>query len=171
MQISFSDILNNLQSYASGAETSTKVFFEKLRKKKPKNLDRLIQNFHIEVFNEVDCLECANCCKSLGPRLTEKDIERLSKTLKLKPSQVVDQYLKIDEDNDYVFKSMPCPFLDAQNYCLAYESRPKACKEYPHTDQNKFIKVLKPTLKNTYTCPAAFQIVEKLKKIEKEIFR
>ncbi len=29
----------------------------------------------------------------------------------------------------------PCPFLGDDNYCSVYEARPKACREYPHTDR------------------------------------
>jgi uncharacterized protein len=138
-------------------------FLTKLKKKKPKNLDLLIHGLHEEVFEEIDCLQCANCCKSLGPRILEKDIERMSKPLKKKPADVISSYLRIDEDGDYVFKSMPCPFLLADNYCMIYEHRPKACREYPHTDRRKFHQILDLTFKNTTVCPAVVEIVERVK--------
>lgn len=46
-------------------------------------------------------------------------------------------YLRVDEDNDKVFKSMPCPFLGEDNLCSIYDIRPKACREFPHTDRKK----------------------------------
>lgn len=157
------DILSRIQDLASNADASTKVLFAKLKKKKPKNLDEIIHNFHHEIWEDIDCLSCANCCKRLGPRLTNLDIERISKSLKMKTNELIDQYLKIDEDGDYVFKSMPCPFLLPDNYCLVYEARPKACREYPHTDRKKMIQILNETRKNTFTCPAVYLLVEKLK--------
>lgn len=30
---------------------------------------------------------------------------------------------------------MPCPLLGRDNYCAVYADRPKACREYPHTDR------------------------------------
>jgi len=141
----------------------TKLFFARLKKKKPKNLDNIVHRLHDEVFQEINCLDCANCCKSISPTLYEKDIERLARHLKIKPSQLVDEYLQIDEENDYVFRNQPCPFLLPDNYCIVYESRPKACREYPHTNGKRFYQILDLTLKNTEVCPAAFILVEKLK--------
>jgi hypothetical protein len=50
------------------------------------------------------------------------------------------------------------------NTCLIYDVRPKACSEYPHTNRRKFIQLADLTIKNTEVCPAAFEIVEDLKK-------
>jgi Fe-S-cluster containining protein len=123
-----------------------------------------VHNLHNKVFEHTNCLECANCCKTLGPRITDKDIKRLSKHLKLSEQKFINQYLIIDEDNDYVFATMPCPFLMPDNYCMVYEYRPKACREYPHTDSRKFYKLLNITRKNASTCPAVYEIIEGLKK-------
>jgi len=155
--------LEELRDRALKIAPETKTFFAKLKRKKPKNLDDIVHQLHYEVFEEIDCLDCANCCKSISPTLYEKDIERMAKHLKMKPSQLVDEYLKIDEDKDYVFRKQPCPFLLPDNYCIVYESRPKACREYPHTDRKRFYQILDLTLKNTEVCPAAFDVVEKMK--------
>lgn len=119
---------------------------------------------HEEVFDKIDCLTCANCCKTTGPLFTQKDIERLSNLFRIKPSQFIEKYLRIDEDNDYVLQSVPCPFLGADNYCSVYEHRPKACREYPHTDRKKFYQINHLTLKNTLICPAAYEVVERMMK-------
>ena len=42
-------------------------FLAQLKKKAPKNLDKIVQQVHNEVFQEIDCVQCANCCKTLGP--------------------------------------------------------------------------------------------------------
>ena len=59
--------------------------------------------------------------------------------------------------------SVPCTFLDQDNKCFIYEVRPKACREFPHTDRKKFQQISNLTLKNVAICPAAFNIVEKMK--------
>ena len=156
--------IEKIKRRARKVESETKTFFTRLKKQKPKDLDFVMADLHDEVFDEVDCLDCANCCRSLGPRITDKDIVRIAKSLRIKGADVVEQYLRIDEDGDYVFKSMPCPFLAADNYCLIYDVRPKACREYPHTDRKKFHQLFNLTLKNTYTCPAVYEVVELLKK-------
>lgn len=80
----------------------------------------------------------------------------------MKPSVFIDTYLRIDEDNDYVLQSVPCPFLGGDNYCSIYDVRPKACAEFPHTDRKKFQQISNLTLKNVEICPAAYKIVEKM---------
>ncbi|WP_028980625.1 YkgJ family cysteine cluster protein [Sporocytophaga myxococcoides] len=145
------------------AEMINKKFFDKLKKISPDQLDKIVHPVHKDVFEEVDCLACANCCKTTSPIFYQADIERVARKLRVKPSEFIDQYLHLDEDNDYVLNSSPCPFLDGENYCLVYESRPTACREYPHTNRKRFRQILSLTLKNTQVCPAVYEIVERLK--------
>ena len=157
------DFLKKLPHLSSQKKTENTQYFKKLRKKKPKNLDYIVQETHDEVFDEVDCLTCANCCKTTGPLFTDNDIARIAKHFRMKPSDFIDDYLRIDEDKDYVLKQVPCHFLGADNYCSIYEVRPKACREYPHTDRRKIYQIGTLTVKNTAICPAAFKMVEKMK--------
>jgi len=138
-------------------------FFKRLKKVAPKVLDSLIHPLHDEVFECTNCLECANCCKTTGPLFTDKDINRIAKYLSSKPSEFTEKYLQLDEDRDYVLKSVPCPFLAEDNSCSIYAFRPKACREFPHTDRIKQYQLLHLTQKNVEVCPAVFTIVEKLK--------
>jgi Fe-S-cluster containining protein len=62
-----------------------------------------------------------------------------------------------------VLKSLPCSFLGKNNYCTIYNVRPKACREFPHTDRIKQYQLLDLIQKNIEVCPAVFNIVEKLK--------
>ncbi len=137
---------------------------QKLKKKRPKDLDKVVHSAHDEAFEEIDCLKCANCCKTTSPGMHNKDVERLAKHLKLKPSEVVEQYMELDRDGEYVFRSAPCPFLGNDNYCTVYESRPLACREYPHTNRKRFYQVLDLSVKNTEVCPAVVKIFEEVRK-------
>ncbi len=157
-------ILDNLPKEAKDKHIENKKYFDKLKKKVPKNLDYVMRNLHDAEFKKTDCLKCANCCKTTGPLFTSADIERISKHLRQKPQQFIDHYLRIDEDQDYVLKSVPCNFLDNDNSCFIYDVRPKACLEFPHTDRKKFNQITDLTLKNVAICPAAFNIVEEMKK-------
>ena len=156
--------LNELRNLAKDTHNETKKYFDKLKKKTPKNLDYVMQDLHDAEFKKTDCLECANCCKTTGPLFTQKDIERLSHVFRLKPSQFIEKYLRIDEDDDYVLQQTPCPFLASDNYCLVYEDRPKACREYPHTNRKKFHQINDLTITNTLICPAAYEVVEQMQK-------
>ncbi len=128
-------------------------------------MDVIVHQLHEDISEKIDCLSCANCCRSLGPAIYDKDIERMAKALRIKPSEVVSSYLRVDEDGDYVFRSMPCPFLMPDNYCSIYDSRPKACREYPHTDRKNFEQIYKLTVKNTATCPIAYEVLSELTKL------
>ena len=117
---------------------------------------------HEEAFEKVDCLSCANCCKNYSPRFKTPDIKRISKVLGLKESVFIDQYLKIDDEGDYVLQTKPCPFLGNDNHCSIYEDRPSDCKRFPYTDEDVFFKRQALTLKNTSFCPATYYVMERL---------
>jgi Fe-S-cluster containining protein len=157
------DIINNLPKLAKDKHKENKIFFSKLKKKPPKQLDYLMQELHEDEFRRTDCLECANCCKTTGPLFMDKDINRIAKHFRVKPQQFISQYLRVDEDKDYVLQTVPCTFLGPDNQCSIYEIRPKACREFPHTDRKKFQQISSLTLKNVAICPAAFNIVEVMK--------
>ena len=123
-----------------------------------------MHELHEAEFEKTDCLTCANCCKTTGPLFTDKDIQRIAKFLRMKVVDFIKQYLRIDEDNDYVLQTLPCSFLGTDNYCSIYKVRPKACSEFPHTNRKKFYQISKLTLENVKICPAAFQIVESMRK-------
>lgn len=155
--------IKQLPSKAAAERQSHRALFKKLRRKPPKNLDYIMQTLHEETFDRINCLDCANCCKTTSPIFTDRDIKRISKFLKLKTRHFIEKYLREDEDGDMVLQSSPCPFLFEDNTCMIYEVRPKACAEYPHTNRKKFHQITELTLKNMSICPAAFEIVEQLK--------
>jgi len=146
-------------------EQENKKFLAQLKRKDPRKVDGAFHALHQEVFEETDCLKCANCCKTTSPIFYQHDIDRLAKALRMKPGDFIEKFLHVDEDRDYVLRSAPCPFLDGENYCSVYADRPKACREYPHTDRKKMVQITELTLRNTMVCPAVFEIVERLKKI------
>lgn len=158
------EILRQLPQRAKDTQTETKKFFSRLKKKPPKQLDELMLELHEDEFSRTDCLSCGNCCKTTGPLFTDKDITRIARHFKMKPARFTETYLHLDEDNDYVLQSVPCVFLGPDNYCGIYEVRPKACREFPHTDRKKFHQISNLTMKNVAICPAAFNIVEEMKR-------
>ena len=157
--------LERFREQAKKKSVENKKFLLGLKKKDPRKIDDLFHTTHEEVFEKTDCLTCANCCKTTSPIFYPIDIERVAKALRMKPGEFTEKYLRIDEDNDYVLKSAPCPFLDQDNYCKMYEDRPKACREYPHTNRKKMVQIMDLTYNNTLVCPAVLEIVERMKKL------
>ena len=139
-----------------------KKTFQKLKQKKPKELDASFHASHTKTFQKIDCLACANCCKTTSPIFRDVDIKRIAKYLRLKEQQFIQQYLKMDEEGDYVLQQSPCAFLGADNKCDIYEYRPLACREYPHTDRKNMFQSLHRTEKNTEICPAVARIVDEI---------
>ena len=156
--------------YAKSRKKEYGNFFKKIKSRPPKNLDAQFHRLHDEVFEEIDCLDCANCCKTTSPAFYAKDVERLASYLNMKVAAFEENYLRRDSDGDLVLQTAPCPFLMHDNKCSVYEARPKACREYPHTNRRKMQQILDLTLKNTRICPATAEIVKRIKQqYEKQI--
>lgn len=135
---------------------------KQLRQKKDGELDTIINKADEEAFKKIDCLDCGNCCKTTGPLFTNKDVSRIAKHLRMKPGQFTEEYLREDEDNDYVLKQVPCAFLGKDNYCSIYDVRPKACEEFPLTGMRGQKKMLPLMMVNASICPAVEKIVDEL---------
>ena len=137
--------------------------FEKLKSVPSKKLDDFFEREHQSVFEKTNCLECANCCKSYSPIIEPNEISDLMKNMGVLPDVFWKEYVEMDQDGDFVFKSQPCPNLDLDtNYCKIYENRPRACREYPHTNHKKMNAHLDLLQINVEICPAASQIVQNI---------
>ena len=127
----------------------------------------VLPDLHEEAFSKINCLDCARCCKNHSPRFKQPDIKRIAKSLRIKEGDLVAQYLKLDEDGDYVTRQSPCPFLAEDNTCNIYEDRPGDCSRYPYTDEDVLLKRVQLTLKNATVCPATHAVLEKLLEMDK----
>lgn len=123
---------------------------------------KALPDLHEEAFSKIDCLQCGNCCKGYSPRFKTPDIKRIAKHLKMKDGDLINQYLRVDEEGDYVMRATPCSFLGADNYCSIYEARPSDCERFPYTDEDVILKRPNITLKNSSFCPAVYYVLEKL---------
>jgi uncharacterized protein len=152
----------DLQRLAAARKESDRKLIAKLKKKNPREVDRLMHAAHAEVFACTDCLQCANCCRTTGPLFTDRDIERIARHLRMKAVDFIATYLRVDEEGDHVLQQVPCAFLGNDNMCSIYEVRPKACREYPHTDREKQHQLLNLTLRNVSVCPAVGQMLDRV---------
>lgn len=155
---------NRILERSRSRKKQTKQLLDRLQKLSVKEVDAYFHAEHETVFEEIDCLKCANCCKTTGPLFTQRDIERIAQHLKMSASNFIDQYLTIDEDRDYVLRETPCFFLDEQNYCSIYSIKPKACGEYPHTNRKNMKEISNLTLNNSLMCPAVAKMLENIGK-------
>ncbi|MFD2201123.1 YkgJ family cysteine cluster protein [Shivajiella indica] len=156
--------LDNFKNRSNTEYATNKKLVGKLKKTKGKILDEIFSISHDTAFSKINCLECANCCKTTSPIFLKTDIDRLAKVFRMKSADFMDQYLHRDEEGDFVLNSAPCPFLNEDNTCLVYEARPKACREYPHTNRKNMHGILNLTLKNSLICPAVYEIFQDIGK-------
>lgn len=139
-------------------------FLTKLEKKAPANLDSLAIEVEKEVWKEVDCLTCANCCKVMTPTFTATDLKRISAHLNMSVKAFKEKWLyKEEESGDWVNVSTPCQFLNLDtNMCNIYEVRPVDCSGFPHLSKKKMVDFIHIHKQNLDYCPATFKMVEKM---------
>ncbi len=150
------------ESWIQKAQKEKKIFQKFLSKKPSRAAISSLSELHEEAFSQIDCLDCARCCKNHSPRFKMPDIKRIAKYLGLKEGDFIQQYLFLDNENDYVLQQSPCVFLNDDNTCQIYDVRPSDCARYPYTDEDVFLKRKNITVKNTEVCPAAYFVLNKL---------
>ncbi len=152
--------INNLSQNAAQKKKSYQKIILQLKKLKPFDVDELFHTQHEQVFNEIDCLQCANCCKTTPALVSNEDINRIAKHLQISPKDFMKKYVSKDDDGDTILNKTPCTFLGSDNKCAIYEVRPFACKDYPHTNRKKMQQILDLTVKNAEICPAVLRILD-----------
>lgn len=139
------------------------AFLSKVNRKPPRNLDILAEQADKEVWREMDCLSCANCCKVMTPTYTAKDIKRIASHLEMPVTAFKTKWLKQDRGGDWINKTTPCQFLDLKtNMCGIYEVRPVDCAGFPHLPKKKMASYIHVHKQNIDLCPATFKMVEKM---------
>jgi uncharacterized protein len=157
---------DGLRERAHIKRESFRKLAKRIRRKPPQNLDTWFADAHESAFEHINCIDCANCCKTTSPMFFERDIERLAAALRMKPGDFVTQYLFMDTDGIYALRQTPCPFLGPDNYCTVYEARPKACREFPHTTHRRMHQMIDLAVRNAAICPAVYEILSKLEAVQ-----
>lgn len=151
-----------LQNWEKYSGEHQKLYKNLLARAGKKEVLRAIPDLHEKAFEQIDCLQCARCCKQYSPRFKMPDIKRISKSVGLSESAFITKYLRYDEEGDYVAVSTPCPFLGADNRCSVYDDRPSDCKRFPYTDEDVLLKRPSLTQKNSTFCPIVVSVLEGL---------
>jgi uncharacterized protein len=139
-------------------------FLNKVQKKDSPHLDALVEEISVEVWKEIECLSCANCCKVMTPTFTKEDIKRIAGHFSLTPTVFKETYLKYEKkDKDWQNKTQPCQWLDlSTNMCSIYEVRPADCAGFPHLTKKKVSEYVHVHKQNVEYCPATYRMVEKM---------
>ncbi len=157
----------NLRSFKQRVrhrKRSLRSFLTRIKNNPPRHLDILAEKIDMEVWKEIDCRSCANCCKTMSPTYNKKDIKRISSHLDMTAGDFKEKWLTFDKsDGEWINKQVPCQFLDPDtNMCGIYEIRPDDCRGFPHFTKKKMVDYIHVHRQNIELCPATFKMVERM---------
>ena len=140
------------------------TFLRGLMIRKVRGMDTLAAALNKEAFKKIDCLDCANCCKTMTPTFTKQDLKRISAHFNMTVDAFQKKWLRKERggDRDWLNKTEPCQFLNLKdNKCSIYEIRPADCAGFPHLSK-KFKDFVHIHKQNVEYCPATYRLVEKM---------
>ncbi|HPK09096.1 MAG TPA: YkgJ family cysteine cluster protein [Saprospiraceae bacterium] len=132
-------------------------------------LDQIAKRETKIAYEKINCLDCANCCKSAPTNLEPHEIKKIASYLGISKKNFESQYLINDFDGQQILNKIPCPFLNDDNTCKIYEVRPQTCSSYPHTDKKGFRKLGNYHKKNLSFCPITYFVVSEMFKNIKSV--
>lgn len=156
----------NLRSFKKKMDrnrSALRRFMSRLEKNTPRGLDKIAVQTDVEVWKETDCLACANCCKTMSPTFTKKDVTRISRHFGMSEEAFRKKWLYKDRNGDWLNKKQPCQFLNLEdNKCSIYEIRPRDCAGFPHHTKRAMVDYMHVFKQNVEYCPATYKLVEKM---------
>lgn len=128
-----------------------------------KKVDRVVHRLYEEIESQIDCTKCGNCCKTLRPCMTNKEIETLRIIDKVSREYFIENFTEQDDLEDIKYlKNTPCKYLSNKE-CSIYDLRPMDCKSYPHIHKKHFNSRTLGMMENYGICPIVFNVLESLK--------
>jgi len=128
--------------------------------------DRILRKLAEQVEDAIDCTACANCCRVATVKLSERDIERLSGSMRIKRAQFLKQFTTetVDEGIILARTEAGCTFLDG-NTCLIYEDRPDICQRFPHVvrGEGSILSRMWEFVDRACYCPIVYNSLEAFK--------
>jgi len=96
--------------------------------------DRILRRIAEEVEEQIDCTQCANCCRVATAKVSERDVERLARYLRITPAAFRAGYTTKSEEEGVILRRTEetgCVFLEGKE-CTVYDARPDSCQRFPH---------------------------------------
>lgn len=128
--------------------------------------DRILRRLAEEVEDEIDCTTCANCCRVATVRLTERDVENMSKSLRMTRERFLSDYTTQSDDEGLILRRTEkgCVFLDG-NLCLVYDHRPANCEDFPHVvrGNGSIVSRMWDLVDRACYCPIVYNSIEAFK--------
>ncbi|MBV9771319.1 MAG: YkgJ family cysteine cluster protein [Bryobacterales bacterium] len=128
--------------------------------------DRRLRRFGEEIEAQIDCTECANCCRVTEVGVTDRDVEKLAKFVGMSESDFTEEFTILDEVGARILKQNEngCVFLEG-NLCSVYEARPQNCANFPHVVRGagSIASRMWSFLDRVAYCPIVYNWMEKVK--------
>lgn len=129
-------------------------------------VERKFKKIAEEIQDQIDCTQCANCCKVASVEPTERDIEKLAKFLGIGVEKFLAEYTVVDKEGVRNLRRTEtgCIFLDGFD-CIVYEARPRTCEFFPHVTKGEgpiTTRMWELVDRATY-CPIAYNSMEAFK--------
>jgi Fe-S-cluster containining protein len=96
--------------------------------------DRILRRIAEGIEEQIDCTQCANCCKVATVTINDRDVERLARWLRLTPAKFLAGYTVESAEEGRILRRSAeagCVFLEG-HACSVYEARPETCQRFPH---------------------------------------
>lgn len=153
--------IKSFRNLVSRNKKRLRSFLTRVEKKDSGNLHLITLEANELSWAKTDCLDCANCCKTMSPTYSQRDMTRISRHLGMTVKGFKAKWLYKDKTGDWLNKSQPCQFLDLKtNHCGIYEVRPGDCAGFPHHGTKKIKDYGHVYKQNVEFCPATYRLVE-----------
>jgi Fe-S-cluster containining protein len=123
-----------------------------------------------EVHDEIDCRQCAECCRVTEVPLAERDIQKLAHFLGLSDKSFLEKHTARDEGGELILRrnAPGCEFLRG-NDCMVYEARPGNCERFPHLlrGSGSLESRMWDLVDRATYCPIVYNWMEKVKALTK----
>jgi uncharacterized protein len=122
------------------------------------------------VQEQIDCRQCAECCRVADMPLAERDIERLTHFLGVSEKAFLEKYTVLGEDGALILRRTPegCVFL-RDTECTVYEARPGNCERFPHVvrGSGSIVSRMWQFADRATYCPIVYNWMETVKDLTK----
>lgn len=134
--------------------------------KNHRHSDRRLRRFGEEIEAQIDCTQCANCCRVSEVGITDRDIEKLAKFLGMSRAEFLRDSTQRDDEDGLILKKTEagCVFLK-DNLCTVYEARPQNCANFPHLVRGtgSIASRMWQFVDRAEYCPIVYNWIEKVK--------
>jgi Fe-S-cluster containining protein len=136
-------------------------------------VERRLRHIAREVEDQIDCTQCANCCRVATVRLSARDVEKLIRFLGMRRDEFLSKYTVQSQDEGLILGKTEagCVFLEG-NLCSVYEARPATCADFPHLVRGagSFLSRMWQMPDRACYCPIVYNSLEAYK-VEVGFFR